>query len=303
MSELVRVAGLESVKVAFARCRNCDEQMQEAKLIQSSLLPTTLLCHESVEIAFRFIPFSDVGGDFADVFRLPDGFIGIYLGDVVGKGLPAAMYSALVIGTLSGIHKTGKDTGQVLAMLNERLMQRSVSDRFCCTLYALFNPATRELSFSNAGMPLPLLTSGDACRQLGEGGLPSGMFPSSTYGRHVVQLNPGDCVLFATDGLHELHNGEGVELYTAQMEEVWAQLPAQISKRIAGFRFRPPSGLLRWLPAARRYYCGRAESAALAHGHDTSVFSSTNFLSSSSLPVSSKEFVIVALPFSTLVIM
>src|ERR1017187_1816346 len=55
-------------------------------------------------------------------------------------------------------------------------------------------------------------------------------------------------------------------------------------------------------PAARRYYCGRAESAALTHGHDTSAFSSTNFLSSSSLPVSSNEFVIVALPFSTLVI-
>jgi len=223
MSELVRGVELDSVKVAFARCRICDEQMQEAKLIQSSLLPTTLLCDESVEFAFRFIPLSDVGGDFADVFRLPDGCIGIYLGDVVGKGLPAAMYGALVIGTLRGIHKTGTDTAQVLARLNERLMQRSISDRFCCTLYALFNPATRELIFSNAGMPLPLLASGAACRQLGEGGLPSGMFPRSTYGRHVVQLSPGDCVLFATDGLHELHNGEGVEIYTAQMEEVWAQ--------------------------------------------------------------------------------
>src|SRR5208282_2841437 len=79
-------------------------------------------------------------------------------------------------------------------------------------------------------------------------------------------------------------------------------MPAQIGKRIAGFRFRPPAGVIRWQPAARRYYCGRAENAALAHGHDTSVFSSTNFLSFSSLPVSSNEFVIVALPFSTLVI-
>jgi sigma-B regulation protein RsbU (phosphoserine phosphatase) len=237
MSELVRVVELDSVKVAFARCHTCDEQIQEAKIIQRSLLPATLLCHESVEIAFRFIPFSDVGGDFADVFRLPDGFIGIYLGDVVGKGLPAAMYSALVIGTMRGIHKTGTDTAQVLATLNERLMQRSVSDRFCCTLYALFNPATRELIFSNAGMPLPLLASGAACRQLGEGGLPSGMFPSSTYGRHVVQLSPGDCVLFATDGLHELHNGEGVEIYTAQMEEVWAQCQHKSASESLDFIF------------------------------------------------------------------
>ena len=237
MSELVRGVGLESVKVAIARCRSCDEQIQEAKLIQNSLLPATLLCHESVEIAFRYIPFSDVGGDFADVFRLPNGCIGIYLGDVVGKGLPAAMYSALVIGTLRGIHKTGTDTAQVLARLNERLMQRSINDRFSCTLYALFNPATRELIFSNAGMPLPLLASGAACRQLGEGGLPSGMFPNSTYGRHVVQLSPGDCVLFATDGLHELHNGEGVEFYTAQMEEVWAQCQHKSASESLDFAF------------------------------------------------------------------
>jgi len=237
MSEVVRVVGLESVKVAFARCHTCDEQIQEAKIIQTSLLPATLLCHESVEIAFRFIPFSDVGGDFADVFRLPDGFIGIYLGDVVGKGLPAAMFAALVMGTMRGIHKTGTDTAQVLALLNERLVQRPVRGRFCSTLYALFNPATRELIFSNAGMPLPLLISGTACRQLGEGGLPSGMFAASTYERHVVQLGPGDCVLFATDGLHELRNREGVEFCTSEMEQVWAQCRRKSATESADFIF------------------------------------------------------------------
>lgn len=223
MSELAGVVESESVEENSACGCICDEHAREAKLIQSSLVPTKGLCDESVEIAFRFIPFSDVGGDFVDFFRLPDGLIGIYLGDVVGKGLPAAMYAALVMGTLRGIHKTGTDTAHVLALLNERLVQRPIRGRFCATLYALFNPATRELTFSNAGMPPPLLVSGAACRQLGEGGLPSGMFPGATYERHVVQLGPGDCVLFATDGLHELRNGEGVEFCTARMEEVWAQ--------------------------------------------------------------------------------
>jgi sigma-B regulation protein RsbU (phosphoserine phosphatase) len=224
MSDLVSLVRSESVKEILACGRICDEHAREAKLIQSSLVPTKGLCHESVEIAFRFIPFSDVAGDFVDFFRLPNGFIGIYLGDVVGKGLPAAMYGALVMGTLRGIHKTGTDTAHVLSLLNERLVQRPISGRFCSTLYALFNPATRELIFSNAGMPRPLLVSGTACcRQLGEGGLPSGMFPGATYERHVEQLSPGDSVLFATDGLHELRNGEGVEFCTSQMEEVWAQ--------------------------------------------------------------------------------
>ena len=237
MPELVRVVESESGKETLACGRICVDHAREAKLIQSSLLPTKALCHESVEIAFRYMPFSDVGGDFVDFFRLPDGFIGIYLGDVVGKGLPAAMYSALVTGTLRGIHKTGTDTASVLALLNERLLQRPISGRFCSTLYALFNPATRELIFSNAGMPLPLLVSGTACRQLGEGGLPSGMFPASTYERHVVQLGPGDCVLFATDGLHELRNGEEVEFCTAQMEEVWAQCQRKSATESVDFVF------------------------------------------------------------------
>jgi len=237
MSELAIVVGTESAKETSARCHACDEQIQEAKLIQSSLLPTSLLRHESVDIAFRFIPFSDVGGDFLDFFRLADGFIGIYLGDVVGKGLSAAMYGALAMGTLRGIHKSGTDTARVLGLLNERLLQRPIRGRFCSTLYALYNPATRELIFSNAGMPLPLLVSGSACRQLGEGGLPSGMFPGATYGRHVVQLAPGDCVLFASDGLHELRNGEGVEFCTSRMEEVWAECRHRSATEAVDFVF------------------------------------------------------------------
>src|SRR5580658_4611347 len=121
----------------------CEEHARDAKLIQSSLLPTQELRHESVEIVFRFIPFSEVGGDFVDFFHLPDGLIGIYLGDVVGKGLSAAMFAALVMGTLRGIHKTGTDTARVLSLLNERILQRPIMGSFCSTLYAIFNPATR----------------------------------------------------------------------------------------------------------------------------------------------------------------
>lgn len=237
MSAAVRAVGPESARETPGRGRMSDEQALEAKLIQSSLLPARGLCLESVEIAFRFMPFSEVGGDFLDVFRLPDGFVGIYLGDVVGKGLPAAMYAALVTGTLRGIHKSGTDTDSVLARLNERLLQRPIPGRFCSTLYALFNPVTRQLIFSNAGMPLPLLASGTTCRELGAGGLPSGMFPGATYERHVVQMGAGDCVLFATDGLHESRNPEGIEFSTDQMQEVWTQCAHRSANEAADFVF------------------------------------------------------------------
>jgi sigma-B regulation protein RsbU (phosphoserine phosphatase) len=237
MAGMVSVAGPELETASFGCDRICDEHSREALIIQSSLLPATDFSHEAVEIACRFTPFSYVGGDFADFFCLADGFVGIYLGDVVGKGLPAAMYGALVMGTLRGSHKSGTDTAKVLFQLNERLVQRPIAGRFCATLYALFNVATRELVFSNAGMPLPLLLSETGCRKLGDGGLPTGMFPSSRYERHVVQLGAGDCVLFASDGLHELCNSAGVEFCTAQMEEAWRQCQRKSASEAVDFVF------------------------------------------------------------------
>lgn len=97
-------------------------ERDEAREIQQSLLPAAMLESPACEVAYRFSPFSEVGGDFADFFHLPEGRIGIYIGDVVGKGLPAAMYSNLVMGMLRGIHKTGQNTGTALTILNQRLM-------------------------------------------------------------------------------------------------------------------------------------------------------------------------------------
>jgi serine phosphatase RsbU (regulator of sigma subunit) len=112
-------------------------------------------------------------------FSLPNGLVGVYMGDVVGKALIAAMYASLVMGTIRGINKTGEDTAAVLGLLNKRLCVRPVPGRYSSMSYALFNPATGELTFSNAGVPLPLLLSSDGCRSLGEGGFPSGMFPDA----------------------------------------------------------------------------------------------------------------------------
>ncbi|MBZ5573361.1 MAG: serine/threonine-protein phosphatase [Acidobacteriia bacterium] len=205
----------------------CEEYKREARSIQCSLLPTRNLTAGSVEVVFRYTPFAEVGGDFADFFVLPDGVIGLYVGDVVGKGLPGALYAGLVMGIIRGIHKTGVDTASMLALLNDRLLMRPVPGRFCATLYAQFDPFTQQLTFSNAGVPFPLLASKTGCRPLGQGGFPSGMFPGVSYDLHTVQLSAGDSVLFATDGLHELCNQEGAELSPAKLSEIWSQCGAK----------------------------------------------------------------------------
>lgn len=175
------------------------------------------------EIAYRFSPFAEVGGDFADFFHLLDGRIGIYLGDVVGKGLPAAMYAALIMGMLRGIHKTGLDTASALNLLNQRLMVRPVAGRYSATLYAVFDPATLRLNFSNAGVPYPLLVSASGCTILGCGGFPSGLLPEATYQGSSVQLSPGDAVLFATDGLHDLRDEHDNDFTWEKLREIWGR--------------------------------------------------------------------------------
>jgi sigma-B regulation protein RsbU (phosphoserine phosphatase) len=196
-------------------------EREEARQIQLSLLPGGTLVTKSVEVAFRFEPFDGVGGDFADFFELPNGHVGIYIGDVVGKGLSAAMYATLVMGTLRGTHKTGTDSAAVLAMLNKRLLVRPVMGRYAATMYADYDPATRELAFSNAGLPHPLLASGNCCRPLGDGGIPSGLFTGSAYECHRVRLEPGDAVLFTTDGLTELRDCGDNDFSWERLSEVW----------------------------------------------------------------------------------
>src|SRR6202050_2595291 len=198
----------------------CNAEKDEALEIQNSLLPCGTLRSPSIEIAYRFSPFGEVGGDFADFFILPNGMVALYIGDVVGKGLAAAMYAALVMGMLRGINKTGAQTAAVLATLNKRLLVRPVLGRFATTLYAVYDSTSRELTFSNAGMPYPLLACASGCRQLQEGGLPSGMFPGSSYDTHRVCLSPGDSVLFATDGLHELQGANGDDFGWQRMADI-----------------------------------------------------------------------------------
>jgi serine phosphatase RsbU (regulator of sigma subunit) len=193
----------------------------EARLVQDSLLPAGTLRGPGFEVAFRYKPLGEVGGDFADFFRLPDGLVGLCVGDVVGKGVTAALYAALVMGTLRGINKTGEKPDAVLALLNKRLHVRPVPGRYSSARYAMFDPVTGLLEFANAGIPLPLLVSSSGCRLLGAGGFPSGMFPDATYELHSAQLNPGDTVLFATDGLHEMQNEKEQDLSWEKLEEIW----------------------------------------------------------------------------------
>ena len=183
-----------------------EQELEEARVIQGAMLPSQPLHIGSVLISHEFQPVAEVCGDYLDYFELSDGNIGLYVGDVSGKGLPAALYAVLAVGTLRGVHKTGQSPSHVLSVLNERLHLRGIPGRHSALQYALFCPSTGEMRIASAGMPGPILIRDGECNALQVAGIPPGLFPDVSYDEYSMQLEDGDSLLFCSDGLTEARN-------------------------------------------------------------------------------------------------
>lgn len=215
-----------------------EQELEEARIIQSAMLPSHPLHEFDALISHEFQPVTEVGGDYIDYFTLTDGTIGLYLGDVSGKGLPAALYAALAIGTLCGIHKTGQRPGRVLSLLNQRLHLRGIPGRHTSIQYAIFFPATGQMIISSAGMPGPYLLRGQECRGLEVTGIPPGLFPGVSYDEFSFQLEPGDSVLFCTDGLTDARNPQDEDFGAEGIRRVCSQLAGETPLDLLGHIFR-----------------------------------------------------------------
>ena len=232
---LVDSAALEKLREA---------ELEEARAIQSVMLPEQSLHAQGVRVHHEFQPVAGVGGDFLDYFELSDGTVGLYLGDVSGKGLPAAMYAALAVGTLRGVHKTGQAPSAVLSTLNRRLLVRGVPRRYSATQYAVFDPNTRKMTIASAGMPGPFHLSANGCRVLLIPGMPPGIFPDVSYDATTLALEPGDSVVFCTDGITDAFDREnepfGVErlqaLFAMKLNAAPADLLAAMFFAVEAFR-------------------------------------------------------------------
>jgi len=200
-----------------------EQELEEARYLQRRMVPQKPLQHPAVELACKFQPVAHVGGDFLDFFGLNSEQVGLYLGDVAGKGLPAAFYGALVAGTLRGIHKSGVPPALLLEMLNDRLRLRAIPGRCCAVQYGVFDVSSHELRYATAGLPPPWHITLGGCRQLDGSGLFSAMFDHVRYDPYAVRLTAGDSVFFTTDGLLEARNPERDEFGSERLAAVCAQ--------------------------------------------------------------------------------
>jgi phosphoserine phosphatase RsbU/P len=199
----------------FLTVKRLRGQALEARVIQGARWPSQPLHPPNVIVSHEFQPVTEVGGDYLDCFTLSDDNIGVYIGDVSGKGLPVA----LAVGTLRGVHKTGQCPSRVLSLRNSRLHLRGIPGPPTALHYAVFHPRSGEMRIVSAGMPGPLLPRGDKCRVLQIAGKPPGWFPEATYEEFSLQLQPGDSVFFCTHGLTHARDAMEEEFGEERIEE------------------------------------------------------------------------------------
>ncbi len=200
-AQIVENARLEEEEKEFAKMR---EELTVAASIQNDLLPSTMLDIPGYELYASTLPAASVGGDYYDFLDAEGAGTSLCVGDVSGKGMPAALLMANLQATLrAGLEASGHP-GKVLEQSN-RLLHRSTSaEKFATVFLATIDNALHELTYANAGHdPAILLSTDGAVRELPATGLPVGLFESATYDEAKVPLGPSDVLIVFSDGITE----------------------------------------------------------------------------------------------------
>ncbi len=187
------------------------EELRLAYEIQVGLLPATPPRIQGFDIAGRSIPAKEVGGDYFDFIRLEDERMGFCLGDITGKGLPAALLMANLQATVRGQALLSASARECVARANALLYQSTSPEKFATFFFGILDPPAGRFNYCNAGHNFPLLFGGRGeLRRLTVGGMVLGAFESVHYDEETVPLEPGDVLVIFSDGLPEAmsHCGE-----------------------------------------------------------------------------------------------
>lgn len=200
------LVSLQQVRELNARLQ---AQFEEVARVQQSLLPRQHPQIPGLKIATSYLPSDVAGGDYYDFFPLPDGRLGILIADASGHGVGAATVMAMLHAILHSYPDLHRGPAPAMKWANDRLLDAGMEGSFVTALFAIYDPQRRTLTYSRAGHPLPRVKDGrtGAVRPLeGAASLPLGLMPIDPD-EAVAQLNPGDTVIFYTDGITEAFGG------------------------------------------------------------------------------------------------
>jgi serine phosphatase RsbU (regulator of sigma subunit)/anti-sigma regulatory factor (Ser/Thr protein kinase) len=222
----VRVGQLVREQETEVRARERFEQeLEVARLIQQNFLPKELPELEGWKLAAFYRPARAVGGDFYDFIELPEGRLGLVVGDVTDKGVPAAMVMAATRSVLRASAQRLGSPGEVLERVNELLCPDMPPKMFVTCFYGVLDPASGQFRYANAGHNLPYARTAERVRELRATGMPLGLLPGMTYEEKEAVLAPGESVLLHSDGVVEAHNTEREMFGSPRLSELVSKRP------------------------------------------------------------------------------
>jgi sigma-B regulation protein RsbU (phosphoserine phosphatase) len=184
--------------------------LEIARQIQQAMLPRGAFHAAELEAFGMTRPANTVGGDFYDILPLRDGRVLLALGDVAGKGSPAALLIALLLAMMRTLVDEGLEGANLAARLNAQIVKHAPGSRFVTLFLATLNPTTGEMRYVNAGQNPPLLRrAAGSYERLREGGMALGMFQEAAYKEGCTTMNPGDVIVMYSDGITEAEDGRG----------------------------------------------------------------------------------------------
>jgi sigma-B regulation protein RsbU (phosphoserine phosphatase) len=197
-----------------------ERELRAAQRMQGALLRPVPVEDYGLEIAARIQSAREVCGDLYDFLRYGPQHLGVALGDVSGKGSAAALYGAVGIGILRSLAPHKLQPAEMLRQMNHLFSERRIEERFMTLCFATWHKGKRKLRLANAGQSQPLLYKGGRCERLNLTGFPLGLYDDVLYEEWSLELDPGDILIFHSDGLAEAGNAEGVLFGTEQLRQV-----------------------------------------------------------------------------------
>jgi len=183
-----------------------EQDLTMAREVQLRLLPSVKPKHQQAEFSARFIPARTIGGDLYDLIQYDHHRSAIALGDVSGKAAPAALYAALVSGIMRSAASQSLSPSDMLKALNDSLQERKVDSQYVVMLYSVWNDENRTLQIANAGASQPIICRSGEVETVKAEGFPLGLFPNVEYEEFSISTQPGDSIIFFSDGITDAMN-------------------------------------------------------------------------------------------------
>ena len=207
--------------------RRLERDLSLARELQMRLLPEVMPKVAHLDVAARFSPARAIGGDLYDFVNYSLSRLGIVIGDVSGKGAPAAIYAALVSGILRSHASIEPAPAEMLSAVNFSLAERRIEAQYVCLLYAVWDDQRRTLQVANSGLPRPLYVHDGKIEIIEATGLPAGLFDEAEYDEFTFKAKPDDMFVFFSDGILDARNREGEMFGRSGVERVVSSCTAQ----------------------------------------------------------------------------